>query len=144
MPWGLLFSTYAPRGGGSSLLYISIAYFMQKGGGWVQIACKIAYVLNRRPPSYTTSSRSRDQKEIFCQLHILHSKKLNLTQKGGGGCRPLKSVNLTLFPTFCRLGDLPRSHLNLPLLFKTRPDSELGAHLITLLALHTCFSDISR
>ena len=34
---------------GSSLLYISIAYYMQKGGGWVQIACKIAYVLNERP-----------------------------------------------------------------------------------------------
>ena len=34
---------------GSSLLYISIAYYMQKGGGWVQIACKIAYVLNGRP-----------------------------------------------------------------------------------------------
>ena len=29
------------RGGwvGSSLLYISIGYYMQKGGGWVQIAC---------------------------------------------------------------------------------------------------------
>ena len=24
---------------GSSLLYISIAYYMQNGGGWVQIAC---------------------------------------------------------------------------------------------------------
>ena len=48
--WGLPFSTYASRGGGgSSLLYISIAYYMQKGGGWVQIACKIAYVLNGRP-----------------------------------------------------------------------------------------------
>ena len=23
---------------------------MQKGGGWVEIACKIAYVLNGRPP----------------------------------------------------------------------------------------------
>ena len=33
---------------GSSLLYISIAYYMQKGGGWVQIACKIAYILNGR------------------------------------------------------------------------------------------------
>ena len=33
---------------GSSLLYISIAYVMQKGGGWVKIACKIAYVLNGR------------------------------------------------------------------------------------------------
>ena len=42
---GLQFSTYAPRGGGDSiLLYISIAYYMQK-----EIACKIAYVLNRRP-----------------------------------------------------------------------------------------------
>ena len=46
--WGLPFSTYAPRGGGSSLLYISIAYHMQNGGGWVQIACKIEYVLNGR------------------------------------------------------------------------------------------------
>ena len=46
---GLPFSTYAPRGVGSSLLYISIAYYMQKMGGWVQIACKIAYVLNGRP-----------------------------------------------------------------------------------------------
>ena len=34
---------------GSSLLFISIAYYMQKGGGWVQIACKIAYILNGRP-----------------------------------------------------------------------------------------------
>ena len=43
----LPFSMYAPRGGGGSdLLYISIAYYIQKGGGWVQIACKIAYVLN--------------------------------------------------------------------------------------------------
>ena len=48
---GLPFSTYASSGGwvGSSLLYISIAYYMQKGGGWVQIACKIVYVLNGRP-----------------------------------------------------------------------------------------------
>ena len=31
----------------TSLLYISIGYYiMQKWGGWVQIACKIAYVLN--------------------------------------------------------------------------------------------------
>ena len=42
----LPFSMYAPRGGGSSLLYISIAYYIRKGGGWVQIAGKIAYVLN--------------------------------------------------------------------------------------------------
>ena len=38
------------RGGGvSSLLYIYIAYYMQKGGEGVQIACKTAYVLNGRP-----------------------------------------------------------------------------------------------
>ena len=36
-------------GGGSSLLYLSIAYFMQKGGGWVQTACKIVYILNGSP-----------------------------------------------------------------------------------------------
>ena len=37
--------------GGSSLLYISIAYYMQKGEERVQIACKIAYLLNGRPLS---------------------------------------------------------------------------------------------
>ena len=49
---GLPLSTYATGGEGggvSSLLYISIAYYMQKGGEGVQIACKIAYVLNGRP-----------------------------------------------------------------------------------------------
>ena len=46
---GLPLITYAPRGvGGSSLLYISIVYYMLKGGEGVQIACKIAYVLNGR------------------------------------------------------------------------------------------------
>ena len=47
---GLPFSTYAPRGWWveSTLLYISIAYYMQKGSGWVQKACKIAYILNGR------------------------------------------------------------------------------------------------
>ena len=51
---GLPLTTYAPRGrgGGSSLLYISIAYCMQKGGEGVQIACKIAYVINGRPLIY--------------------------------------------------------------------------------------------
>ena len=41
----------APReGGGLSLLYISIAYYMHKGGGeGVQIACQNAYVINGRP-----------------------------------------------------------------------------------------------
>ena len=36
-------------GGGGSLLYISIVHYMQKGGGWVQIACATAYVLNEKP-----------------------------------------------------------------------------------------------
>ena len=41
---------YALRGWvGSSPVYVYIAYYMQKGGGWVQIACIIAYVLNGRP-----------------------------------------------------------------------------------------------
>ena len=35
---------------GSSLLHVSFAHYMQKGGEGVQIACKIAYVLNGRPP----------------------------------------------------------------------------------------------
>ena len=53
---GLPFSTYAPRGrGGSSLLYISIAYYMQKGGDGVQITCEIEYVLNGRPLKGTVS-----------------------------------------------------------------------------------------
>ena len=38
---------YAPRVGGWG--QASIAYYMQKGGGWIQIACKIAFVLNGRP-----------------------------------------------------------------------------------------------
>ena len=43
--------TYGGGGVGSSLLYISIAYYMQKGGEGVQIACNIMYVLNGRPLS---------------------------------------------------------------------------------------------
>ena len=48
---------------GSILLYISIAYYMQKGGGWVQIACKIVYVLNGRSlafylPYFVTLARA--------------------------------------------------------------------------------------
>ena len=48
---GLPLITYEPRGdgGGSSLPYISIAYYMQKGVEGVQIACKIAYVISGRP-----------------------------------------------------------------------------------------------
>ena len=51
--WGLTLITYAPGGAGwgSSLLYISIAYNMQKWGEGVQIACKNAYVINGRPLS---------------------------------------------------------------------------------------------
>ena len=52
---GLPFSTYALGGWvGSSLPYISIAYYMLKRGRWVQIACKIAYILLKgRPLSCT-------------------------------------------------------------------------------------------
>ena len=39
----------------SNLLYIYIAYYMQKGGEGVQIACKIAYVINGRPLSYDST-----------------------------------------------------------------------------------------
>ena len=48
---GLPLITYTPRGreGGSSLLYISINHYMQKGGEGVQIACKTACVINGRP-----------------------------------------------------------------------------------------------
>ena len=47
---GLPLITYAPRGSGRlSILYISIAYYMQKGGEGVQIACKNAHVINGRP-----------------------------------------------------------------------------------------------
>ena len=46
---------------GLSLLYISTAYYMQKGGGWVQIACKIAYILNGRPLIPTLICRVRPE-----------------------------------------------------------------------------------
>ena len=39
---------------GSSLLYISIAYYMQKGGGWVQIACKNCVRTKWKAPMYTS------------------------------------------------------------------------------------------
>ena len=50
---GLPFSTYAPRGGGGGG-HVSYTFPLRitckKGGGeGVQIACKIAYVLNGRP-----------------------------------------------------------------------------------------------
>ena len=51
---------YAPRGGGgASLLYISVAYYMQMGGGveGVQRACINAYVINGRPHIITIYSR---------------------------------------------------------------------------------------
>ena len=53
MVGGLPLITYAPRGRGrgSSLLCISIAYYMQKKGGGegVHKACKNSYVINGRP-----------------------------------------------------------------------------------------------
>ena len=56
---GLPLITYAPRerGGGSSLLYISITYYMQKGGEGVQKACKNVYVINGRPRTYPAKNR---------------------------------------------------------------------------------------
>ena len=50
---------------GLSLLYISIAYYMQKGGGWVQLACKIAYILNGR------AHTSIQNMTIQCTLDIV-------------------------------------------------------------------------
>ena len=46
---GLPFSTYAPRGRGGQVSYtFPLRITCKKGGEGVQIACKIAYVLNRR------------------------------------------------------------------------------------------------
>ena len=53
--------------GGGGILYISIAYYMQKGGEGVQIACKIAYVINGRPPTTVDYlSNARTQHSIEC------------------------------------------------------------------------------
>ena len=47
---GILLNAYAPRrGGGSSLRYISIVYYLQKGGEGGQDIIKTAYVINGRP-----------------------------------------------------------------------------------------------
>ena len=51
MNWGLPLIMYAPRGRGggggvSNLLYISIAYYMQKRGEGVQITCPKSYPIN--------------------------------------------------------------------------------------------------
>ena len=56
---------------GSNLLYISIAYYMQKGGGWVQIACKIAYVLNGRPLEYKWKKMAKILLKLFCYCPML-------------------------------------------------------------------------
>ena len=55
---GVPLITYPPRGGrgGQSLLYISIVYYMRKGGEGVHIACKNAYVINGRPLKLTVIS----------------------------------------------------------------------------------------
>ena len=91
---GLPLITYAPRerGGGSSLLYISIAYYMQKkkrGGGSVQIACKNAYVINGRPLSANTcilldSIFFFNYQGTFCAV-ILTSDLRGVYAEGGGG-----------------------------------------------------------
>ena len=44
----LLRTHLGEEGGGASLLFNSIVYYMQKGGG-VQKACKNLYVINGRP-----------------------------------------------------------------------------------------------
>ena len=77
---GLPFSMYAPRGGGggrSSLLYISIAYYMQKGGGWVQIACKSAYVLNGRPQRHNDVRRIYNRRTRAAEMFAFVRERYN-------------------------------------------------------------------
>ena len=62
-------------GGGSSLLYITIAYYMQKGGEGVQIACKDAYVINGRPhmdPILTKQLLLYSRQRVVIQLRDIH------------------------------------------------------------------------
>ena len=42
---------YAPRGRGASPIHFHCVSHAKRGGEGVQIACKIAYILNRRPLS---------------------------------------------------------------------------------------------
>ena len=76
---GLPFSMYAPRGGGGgavkSLIHISIAYFMQNEGKGVQIACKIAYVLNGRPLSVKDNAPHRGTSFSAHSLYGTEGKK---------------------------------------------------------------------
>ena len=60
-------------GGGVSLLYISIVYYMQKGGGWVQIekVCKIAYVLNERPPKRIEMTMAKISGDLRSDLNLI-------------------------------------------------------------------------
>ena len=53
---GLPLFTYAPRQGGwaqASYTFL-LRITCKKGSGWVQISCKIAYVLNGRPQGIYT------------------------------------------------------------------------------------------
>ena len=77
---------------GSSLLYISIAYYMQKGGGWVQITCKIAYVINGRSPRWAKRIQAiqycRTSNIIACRIEkpgYMLKEKVYPRNKGGGG-----------------------------------------------------------
>ena len=61
------FSMYAPRGrgGGQASYTFPLRITCKKGvGGWVQIACKISYVLNGRPLSSFNS-------EVSITVHTL-------------------------------------------------------------------------
>ena len=64
------------RGGGSSLPFIYIAYFMQKGRKGVQIACKNANVLHGRPPG--TKFHDFKDKGNYCIFAVTFPKSLSL------------------------------------------------------------------
>ena len=52
---------------------------MQKGGGWVQIACKIAYVLNGRPPVLGKQTSGGLDYDACVPLRCLHKQFVIMT-----------------------------------------------------------------
>ena len=75
--------TYTPtgRGGGSSLLYISIAYYIQKVGKGVKKACQNAYVINGRPPGNSILPRRVPHRRFQCgflgsDTQVIHNGRM--------------------------------------------------------------------
>ena len=81
----------------SSLPYMSIAYYMQKGEEGLQIACTIAYVINGRPLIIKSITIFR---KILLVLHQNCNKTVNLENRCISSTLTILRIMMTLGPMF--------------------------------------------